>query len=75
MNSAGRAWLETLSDEQRAWFERDTALRRRADELARDLGRDRESLYKTLLNFRRSASERLALGLRHGRLRTLARRA
>ena len=70
-----RAWLEALPAEQRIWFDRDMRLRGRASELARKLDRDEESLYKTLLNFRRSASERLAIGLRHGRLRTLARRA
>ncbi len=75
LTSEGRAWLASLSDEQRAWVEQDMALRRRAAELARRLGRDEEALYKTLLHFRRSASERLRLGLRHGRLRTVARRA
>lgn len=73
--SDGREWLASLSDEQRAWVERDVALRRRAGELARQLSRDADGLYKTLVHFRRSASERLGLGLRHGRLGAVARRA
>ena len=74
LNSEGRAWWESLSDEQRTWVEEDQALRRRAGELARKLGRDEEGLYKTLVHFRRSASERLRLGLRCARLRAVARR-
>jgi hypothetical protein len=51
-----------------AWLQRDNALRARARVLAAKLGRDEEGIYRTLRHFQRSASERLRLGLRHGRL-------
>jgi len=58
-----------LSPEALAWLEHDNALRARARGLADRLGRDAEDMYKTLKQLERSPSERLALGLRHARLR------
>jgi len=58
----------TPADGLEAWVQRDDALRARARVLAARLGRDEEGIYRTLKNFQRSASERLRLGLRHGRL-------
>jgi hypothetical protein len=54
--------------EEREWVERDDALRRRAAELAERLGRDPDDLYRALRQLQRTPAERLALGLRHGRL-------
>ncbi len=54
--------------ELEAWVRRDDALRARAHALAIQLGRDEEGIFRTLKNFQRSPSERLRLGLRHGRL-------
>ena len=50
------------------WVRQDDSLRQRARLLAIRLGRDEEGIYRTLKNFQRSPSERLRLGLRHGRL-------
>jgi hypothetical protein len=55
-------------DPLEAWVRGDDALRARAHLLAAKLGRDEEGVYRTLKHFQRSASERLRLGLRHGRL-------
>ncbi len=65
----------TFTAEERAWIERDDALRRRAQELAVKLGRDADDLYRALRQLRRTPTERLALGLRHGRLHPDKRRA
>ena len=59
---------EQLTDEDQAWLAHDDELRRRASVLALELGRNAEDLYKTLRHLERTPSERLALGLRHGRL-------
>jgi hypothetical protein len=55
-------------DDLEDWVRRDDELRARAHVLAARLGRDEKGVYRTLKNFQRSASERLRLGLRHGRL-------
>ncbi len=57
-----------FTPEERAWLERDERLRRRAVELAGELGRDVEDMYRALRHLRRTPGERLELGLRHGRL-------
>ena len=57
-----------VGSELEAWVKRDDELRARACVLASKLGRDEEGIYRTLKNFQRTASERLRLGLRHGRL-------
>ncbi|MGO9837269.1 MAG: hypothetical protein ACLP1X_23995 [Polyangiaceae bacterium] len=59
---------EPAANDLEAWVLRDDALRARARVFAAKLGRDEEGIYRTLRNFQRSASERLRLGLRHGRL-------
>jgi len=56
------------TEEERAWVARDLALRAQATELATELGRDPHDVYKTLRHLAKTPSERLALGLRHGRL-------
>lgn len=62
--------VEELSEEERAWLERDEALWRRARAIAeRHPHLDVGDLYHTLVNLQRSPAERLARGLAHGRLR------
>lgn len=65
---------DALTDEERAWIARDLALREDAAALAADLGRDPEDIYKTLRHLARTPAERLAIGLRHGRLGRAHRR-
>jgi hypothetical protein len=61
--------LSQLTPEQRAWVENDFALRARAGALAARLGLDPGDVYHQLKQLKRSPSERLRLGLQHGRLR------
>src|SRR5690606_16278202 len=61
--------LAQLPPEQRAWVEADLALRTRARDLAARLGLDEGDVYHQLKQLRRSPSERLRMGLGHGRLR------
>jgi hypothetical protein len=61
--------LARLRDEARAWVERDIALRARAAELASRLDLDPSDVYHQLKQFARTPSERLRIGLAHGRLR------
>lgn len=63
------AELEQLSPEQRAWALADLALRAEARKLAVTLGLDEGDVYHQLKHLRRTPSERLRLGLAHGRLR------
>ena len=60
--------VDPFTDEEREWIALDEALRARAEVLAADLGRDAADVYKTLRHLAKTPSERLALGLRHGRL-------
>jgi hypothetical protein len=58
-----------LSQEQRAWIERDEAHWRRAGEIAsRHPGMDAGGVYRALKNLEKSPSERLRAALQHGRL-------
>jgi hypothetical protein len=61
--------LAQLTPEQRAWVEADLALRAKAHDLAARLGLDEGDVYHQLKQLRRSPSERLRMGLGHGRLR------
>lgn len=63
-----------MTDEEAArWTAHDDDLRVRAARLAKLTGRDADDLYRTLKHLERSPSQRLALGLRHARLRLHAR--
>ena len=62
--------LALLAPEERAWVEADLSLRRRAAQLAERLGLDASDVYHQLKHLARSPSERLRLGLAHGRLRS-----
>jgi hypothetical protein len=64
-----------LSAEERAWVERDQALRAEAARIAERIERDPEDIYRTLKQLARAPAERLRLGLRHGRLHPDRRRA
>jgi hypothetical protein len=59
--------------EASAWIAQDDELRARARRLAEKHGRDPDDLSKALRQLERSPSERLALGLRLGRLCRAAR--
>jgi hypothetical protein len=60
-----------LSQEERAWLEDDEALWQRAHRIVeKNPLLDPSDVYHTLRAFRRSPSERLRRGLRHGRART-----
>ena len=61
--------IEALTLEQRQWLEDDLALRRRAAQLAQQLSVDESDVYHQLKQLRRSPTERLRLGLAHGRHR------
>lgn len=61
--------LAGLSAEHRAEAERQLALRARARTLAAAMGVDESDVYHQLLQLARTPSERLRLGLAHGRLR------
>jgi hypothetical protein len=61
------AELERLSPAERAWAEDQLALRTTAQELATRLGLDPDEVFVILRQLRRSPSERLLIGLRHGR--------
>ena len=61
--------LAQLTCEERAWVEADLALRARAEALSARLGLDQGDVYHQLKQLMRSPSERLRLGLSHGRLR------
>lgn len=61
--------LAALSAEQRAWVLADLALRSDANVLAAKLNLDAGDVYHQLKQLRRTPSERLRLGLAHGRLR------
>ena len=64
-----------LSPEESAWVERDQALRSEAARIAARIARDPEDIYRTLKQLARTPTERLRLGLRHGRLHPDRRRA
>jgi len=64
------AELVDLSPEERVWLEDELALRRTASRLAVELGHDESDVLHQLKHFRRTPSQRLRLGLSHGRLRT-----
>lgn len=61
--------LAALSDEHRALAEVSLTMRARAQVLALELGLDESDVYHQLQQLNRSPSERLRLGLAHGRLR------
>jgi hypothetical protein len=61
--------IEALSDDQRRWLEEDLGLRATAARLAAELGLDPSDVYHQLKQLRRSPTERLRLGLNHGRHR------
>jgi hypothetical protein len=61
--------LEALSPDQRRWLEDDLVLRHRAALLAAELALDASDVYHQLKQFKRSARERLRIGLAHGRRR------
>ncbi|MBK7399501.1 MAG: hypothetical protein IPJ34_25385 [Myxococcales bacterium] len=60
--------LSQLSASERAWAERQLALRAEAAELATRLQLDAGDVFHILRHLERSPAERLAIGLRHGRL-------
>lgn len=61
--------IEALTPEQLAWLEADLRLRRRAAQLAVELGADDSDVYHQLKHLQRSPLARLRLGLNHGRRR------
>jgi hypothetical protein len=61
--------IEQLTPAQRQWLEEDLRLRRRAASLSRELLEDEGDVYHQLKQLRRSPTERLRLGLNHGRSR------
>lgn len=61
--------IEGLTPEQRQWLEDDLLLRRRAARLAEELLLDESDVYHQLKQLRRSPTERLRIGLGHGRSR------
>lgn len=61
--------LAQLSPAQQAWARADLAMRAQARELAARLQLDEGDVYHQLKQLRRGPSERLRLGLAHGRLR------
>lgn len=63
------AEIEALTPEPRQWLEDDLQLRRRAARLADELLLDQSDVYHQLKQLRRSPTERLRLGLSHGRSR------
>jgi hypothetical protein len=63
------AELSALSPEHRRWAEHDLAMREQADAIAARIGADGRDVYHLLRNLERSPSERLRLGLTHGRRR------
>lgn len=63
------AEIEELTAGQRQWLEDDLQLRRRAARLADELLLDESDVYHQLKQLRRSPTERLQLGLGHGRSR------
>ncbi len=60
--------LSQLSAVDRAAVERELALRDEAEQLAASLHLDAEDVRHILRHLQRSPAERLAIGLRHGRL-------
>lgn len=60
--------LSRLDAEQRAWAEDQLARRAHAARLADELGLDPDDVFHILRHLERSPSERLSIGLRHGRL-------
>jgi hypothetical protein len=61
--------IEDLTPEQQEWLEQDLSLRQHAALLAVALERDESDVYHQLKHLRRSARERLRIGLGHGRRR------
>jgi hypothetical protein len=62
--------MDPLTDREREWLVRDEAVWRRAHLLAAaHPGVDVSDLYHTLKNLDLTPAQRLARGLRHGRLR------
>lgn len=61
--------LEALTPAHRAQAEAALALRARAAQLAQELGYDAGDVFHQLQRLARSPTERLRLGLAHGRLR------
>ena len=61
--------IEALTPEQLEWLEQDLSLREQAARFAVELGCDASDAYHQLKQLRRSARERLRIGLAHGRRR------
>jgi DNA-directed RNA polymerase specialized sigma subunit len=61
--------LERLTSTERRWLEEEVGMRRRATELAAELGLDEREVYHQLKQLRRPPLERLRIGLTHGRRR------